>query len=172
MIMLAPMWVLAFFSVFIGLANTPFGLFLETFLEPATGEHEKIGVALELFVITVSTVIALSGFFYAWARYIKREAWTVKLVEPLKIFRHPIYNKWYVDRIYDFLIIRPFLAISGWFARFFDPKVIDGAVNAVGEVAQDGGEAVRKLQNGAVPTYAFSIFLGVVAVVLYFVFAH
>jgi hypothetical protein len=50
--------------------------------------------------------------------------------------------------------------------------VIDGAVNAVGEVAQDGGEAVRKLQNGAVPTYAFSIFLGVVAVVLYFVFAH
>ena len=48
----------------------------------------------------------------------------------------------------------------------------DGAVNAVGEVTNDAGGAVRKLQNGAIPTYAFSIFLGVVAVVLYFVFAH
>jgi hypothetical protein len=45
-------------------------------------------------------------------------------------------------------------------------------VNAVGEVTNDAGQAVRKLQNGAIPTYAFSIFLGVVAVVLYFVFAH
>ncbi len=172
MIMLAPMWVLAFFSVFVGLANTPFGLFLESFLEPATGEHEKIGVALELFVILVSTIIALSGFFYAWARYIKHEQWTIRIAEPLRIFRKPIYNKWYIDQIYDSFIVRPLLAVSGWFARFFDPKVIDGVVNAVGEVANDGGEALRKLQNGAVPTYAFSIFLGVVAVVLYFVFAH
>jgi NADH-quinone oxidoreductase subunit L len=172
MLMLAPMWVLAFFSIFVGLANTPFSLTLEHFLEPSTGAHEKIGIALEIFVIMVSTVIALSGLFYAWARYIKREGWTVKLVEPLRIFDKPLAKKWYIDIIYDRFIVRPILAVSGWFARFFDPKVIDGAVNAVGEVAQDGGEAVRKLQNGAVPTYAFSIFLGVVVVVLYFVFAH
>jgi NADH-quinone oxidoreductase subunit L len=172
MVMLAPMWVLAFFSVFVGLANTPFALTIETFLEPSTGGHEEIGLVLELFVITVSTIISLSGFFYAWARYIKREQWTIKIAEPLRVFRPAIYNKWYVDRIYNFWIVQPLLALSGWFARFFDPKVIDGAVNAVGDVANDSGEAVRKLQNGAVPTYAFSIFLGVVAVVLYFIFAH
>ena len=51
-----------------------------------------------------------------------------------------------------------------------DPKVIDGAVNSVGGVISDAGEAVRKLQNGAIPTYAFSIFLGVVVVLFYFLF--
>lgn len=172
MLMLAPMWVLAFFSVFVGLANTPFALTVERFLEPATGHHEEISITLELIVILVSTVISLSGFFYAWARYIRREHWTIALVEPLKIFRRPIYNKWYVDIVYDIVIIKPILALSGFFARFFDPKVIDGAVNAVAEVTGDAGQVVRKLQNGAIPTYAFSIFLGVVAVVLYFVFAH
>lgn len=172
MTMLAPMWILAFFSVFIGLANTPFALAIEHFLEPATGHGEKVGTTLELMVIMVSTIISISGLFYAWARYIKREAWTVSLANVFAWVKPALDNKWYVDRVYDFLIIRPVLAVSGWFARIFDPKVIDGAVNAVAEVTGDAGQAVRKLQNGAVPTYAFSILLGVVAVVLYFVFAH
>jgi NADH-quinone oxidoreductase subunit L len=76
-----------------------------------------------------------------------------------------------VDELYGAVIVRPLIAVSGWFARVFDPKVIDGAVNAVGDVTVDAGEAVRKLQNGAIPTYAFSIFLGVVVVLIYFIFA-
>jgi NADH-quinone oxidoreductase subunit L len=172
MIMLAPLWVLAFFSLFIGMANTPFALTIESFLEPATGGHEEIGISLELFVIMVSTIISLTGFFYAWARYIKREGWTVSIGNAFNWLKPALDNKWYIDRIYNYWIVQPLLALSGWLARFFDLKVIDGAVNAVGDVTNDGGEAVRKLQNGAVPTYAFSILLGVVAVVLYFVFAH
>ena len=172
MIMLAPMWVLAFFAVFGGLANTPFALALEHFLETSVGHEEAIGVTLELLVILVSTVISLGGFFYAWARWIKNEHWTLSIAEPFKFLRGPIYHKWYVDIFYDWVIVQPLRAISGWLARFFDPKVIDGAVNAVGEVIFDAGQAVRQLQNGAVPTYAFTFFLGVVAVVLYFVFAH
>ena len=118
----------------------------------------------------VSTIISLTGFFYAWARYIKREGWTVSIGNAFNWLKPALDNKWYIDRIYNYWIVQPLLALSGWLARFFDQKVIDGAVNAVGDVTNDGGEAVRKLQNGAVPTYAFSILLGVV--VLYFVFAH
>ncbi len=171
-IMTAPLWVLAFFSVFIGLANTPLALTIESYLESATGGHEEIALPLELFVLMVSTILSLTGFFYAWARYIKREGWTVSIGNAFNWLKPALDNKWYIDRIYNYWIVQPLLALSGWLARFFDPKVIDGAVNAVGEVTNDGGEAVRKLQNGAVPTYAFSILLGVVAVVLYFVFAH
>jgi NADH-quinone oxidoreductase subunit L len=171
-IMTAPLWVLAFFSVFIGLANTPLALTIEKYLEPATGGHEEVGLALELGVLMISTILSLTGFFYAWARYIKLEGWTVSISNAFNWLKPALDNKWYIDRIYNYWIVQPLLALSGWLARFFDPKVIDGAVNAVGEVTNDGGEAVRKLQNGAVPTYAFSILLGVVAVVLYFVFAH
>jgi hypothetical protein len=37
-------------------------------------------------------------------------------------------------------------------------------------VLNDAGEAVRKLQNGAIPAYALSILAGVVAVLFYFLF--
>jgi NADH-quinone oxidoreductase subunit L len=79
-------------------------------------------------------------------------------------------NKWYIDRVYDAVVIRPIKALASWFARIFDPKVVDGAVNGVGSVILDAGEVVRKLQNGAIPTYALSILLGVVAVLFYFLF--
>jgi hypothetical protein len=53
--------------------------------------------------------------------------------------------------------------------RVFDPKV-DGRRSKWRwqRVVNDAGEAVRKLQNGAIPTYALSILLGVVAVLFYF----
>ena len=45
-----------------------------------------------------------------------------------------------------------------------------GLLNGVGGVINEAGEVVRKVQNGAIPTYALSIFLGVVAVLFYFLF--
>ena len=170
MIMLAPMWILAFFSITIGWFNTPFALSLEAFLEPATGEHEKIALFLELIVVLISTVISLFGFLYAYARYIRKEHWPLTLAGWFSWLTPALENKWYVDRVYDALIVRPIKAVSAWFAGFFDPKVVDGAVNGVGTVVLDAGELVRKLQNGAIPTYALSIFLGVVAVLFYFLF--
>jgi NADH-quinone oxidoreductase subunit L len=91
-------------------------------------------------------------------------------VQPLAVLQPLVEHRWYVDELYSLLVVSPIQGISGWFARFFDPKVIDGAVNSVGGVISDAGEAVRKLQNGAIPTYAFSIFLGVVVVLFYFLF--
>ncbi len=170
MIMLAPMWILAFFSITVGWVNTPFALALEAFLEPAIGEHEKIALFLELIVVTISTAISLFGFLYAYARYIRKERWPLTLASWFAWLSPALENRWYVDRVYDTVIVRPIKAVSGWLAGFFDPKVIDGAVNGVGSVVLDAGELVRKLQNGAIPTYALSILLGVVAVLLYFLF--
>ena len=45
-------------------------------------------------------------------------------------------NKYYVDEIYDVVVVRPFTALLGFFARFFDPWVIDGAVNGVAATAR------------------------------------
>ncbi len=170
MIMLAPMWILAFFSIVIGWVNTPFALALERFLEPSLGHEEWIGLFLELGVVLTSTVIALFGLLYAWARYIRNEQWTLTLARAFYWLKPALDNKWYLDQFYDAFIVRPTKAMASWFARIFDPKVIDGAVNAVGAVTLGAGQYVRKLQNGAIPTYAFSIFLGVVAVLVYFLF--
>ena len=170
-IMTIPLWILAFFAAVAGVINLPFVLTLEYWLEPAIGHHEAPGVAVELLGILLSILISFFGLLMAWAYYIRHEAWPANLAKPFSFLRNLIDHKWYVDELYGAVVVRPLVAVSGWFARVFDPKVIDGAVNAVGDVTVDAGEAVRKLQNGAIPTYAFSIFLGVVVVLIYFIFA-
>jgi NADH-quinone oxidoreductase subunit L len=60
--------------------------------------------------------------------------------------------------------------LANWFAKTVDKWGIDGLVNGAGKVSLLVGDQVRYLQNGAVPTYALSIFIGVAVVVVYFVF--
>jgi len=169
-IMTIPLWILAILTVFAGGFNLPFLLPLEHWLESSFSHQEKISVTVEIFGIMVSIVLSFFGLLIAWAYYVRKEAWPATLTKPFLFLRPLFEHKWYIDQIYERVIVAPLKAISSWFARVFDPKVIDGAVNTVGAVCMDAGEAVRKLQNGAVPTYAFSIFLGVVAVLLYFLF--
>lgn len=74
-----------------------------------------------------------------------------RLEQPFAFLKPTLEHKWYVDDLYTFFIVSPLKGISGWFARAFDPKVIDGAVNGVGGVINEAGEVVRKVQNGADP---------------------
>jgi len=170
-VMTIPLWILAVLSVVAGVINLPFVLTLDRWLEPVIGEHEKIPLVLELLGITISIVIAVLGVLIARSLYLTNEPWARRLTQPFSSLRKPAEQKWYVDEAYTFIVVSPIKAASGWFARVFDPRVIDGAVNSVGGVLSDAGEAVRKLQNGAIPAYALSIFLGVVVVMIYFIFA-
>ncbi|HRA68198.1 MAG TPA: proton-conducting transporter membrane subunit, partial [Caldilinea sp.] len=169
-VMTIPLWILAVLSVVAGVINLPFVLTLDHWLEPVIGEHEQIPLVLELLGITISIVIAVFGVLIARARYLTHEPWVARLEQPFAFLKPTLEHKWYVDDLYTFFIVSPLKGISGWFARVFDPKVIDGAVNGVGGVINEAGEVVRKVQNGAIPTYALSIFLGVVAVLFYFLF--
>ena len=67
-------------------------------------------------------------------------------------------------------IVRPLKAVSGWFAGCLRPEGDRRRGQRCRHVTLDAGELVRKLQNGAIPTYALSIFLGVV-VCAAFIFA-
>jgi NADH-quinone oxidoreductase subunit L len=107
----------------------------------------------------------------AYGRYVTNEEWAARFVAPFQAFQRGAENKWYVDEFYMATIINPLRALSGWFATVVDKTTIDGLVNWVGGINMRAGEQVRRLQNGAVPTYALSILIGVVVVTLYFVFA-
>jgi NADH-quinone oxidoreductase subunit L len=80
-------------------------------------------------------------------------------------FRRLLYRKWYVDEIYDALIVRPVLFLSRLFWRFIDQGIIDGLfVNGVGHLSRGLGWVGSRLQTGQVNTYAFAVILGVLLV--------
>lgn len=170
MIMVVPLLILAFFSVTAGVFDIPFIRTLTSWLEPVVGDVAEVPIVIELLGIILSIIISFFGLLMAWAYYIRKETWPTSLAKPFNFLRPTLDRKWYVDEAYDKIIVAPLKGFAAFFANIFDPKLIDGTVNAVGSVCLDAGQAVRKLQNGAVPTYAFSILLGVVAVLIYFLF--
>jgi NADH-quinone oxidoreductase subunit L len=78
-------------------------------------------------------------------------------------------NKYYVDEFYDAAIVQPIKRVStGALWRGVDAGVIDGAVNGTGAFVGGGSEVLRRLQTGSMRTYAASLFLGVVAILGYY----
>jgi NADH-quinone oxidoreductase subunit L len=75
-----------------------------------------------------------------------------------------LYNKWYIDEVYDAVVVRPVIALSRGFASVFDRGIIDGVIDGAGRAAQGVGLLFGRVQTGLLNTYAFVILVGVLAV--------
>jgi NADH-quinone oxidoreductase subunit L len=168
-LMTTPLWILAVLSIIAGVINLPLLVTLEHWLEPSLDEH-RIGLTAELIAITLSVIVAVFGLLLAYARYLANEQWAARLIAPFRGLQSAAEHKWYVDEFYMAVIVQPLRAVAGWFANVVDKLGIDGLVNWVGGASLALGERARRVQNGAVPTYALSILIGVVLVTIYFVF--
>jgi NADH-quinone oxidoreductase subunit L len=76
-------------------------------------------------------------------------------------------NKWYIDELYDLVIVRPINHISSFFARIIDIKVIDGMVNGVGKLIHFSARQIRLIQSGQVGSY---VLIMVISIILFFIF--
>ncbi|UCF19574.1 MAG: NADH-quinone oxidoreductase subunit L, partial [Gemmatimonadota bacterium] len=76
-----------------------------------------------------------------------------------------LYHKWYVDELYDLVIVRPFQWLARFSWRFFDQGFIDGAlVNGVAYTTRFGGWLISRFQTGYVGTYVLIIVVGVLVI--------
>ena len=135
--------------------------------EGAAAEEEH--AALELTLMGVSLTIALAGIALAWFVWIRRRRVAENLAREFPALHRLLLNKYYVDEIYDATIVQPIKAASTeglW--RWFDVRVIDGAVNGAGAIVDGSAAVLRRLQSGSVRAYAGSLFVGVVVILGYY----
>jgi NADH-quinone oxidoreductase subunit L len=70
-----------------------------------------------------------------------------------------------IDRLYDFLLVRPLKACSRFFAVIIDARLIDGAVNGLGSLSMALGRLSAGLQTGQLRHYAVSLIAGAFALI-------
>jgi NADH-quinone oxidoreductase subunit L len=107
----------------------------------------------------------LLGFLVAFQFYIRRPDLPGKLAEnqrPLYLF---LLNKWYFDEIFDFVFVRPTLALGRLLWKRGDGDAIDGSINgvAMGLVPMLTRLAGRA-QSGYIFTYAFAMVIGIAVI--------
>ncbi|MBI5418832.1 MAG: NADH-quinone oxidoreductase subunit L [Deltaproteobacteria bacterium] len=174
--MTVPLMLLAVFSVIGGWVGVPEVLgghnYFEEWMAPVFGHgaaHEAAHhpAALELALMAGSVLVALCGIALAYYLYRVRTKKPEEIAEKVPGLYDVVLNKYYVDEIYDIVIVRKVVNGSIWLWNAFDAAFIDGIVNGIAAVVRGAGDGVRRLQTGVVGNYAFSLLLGAVLVVGY-----
>jgi len=172
-IMTGPLLVLGVLSAAGGLSNVPElyhgSAWLHHWLEPITRPSAALlpevhlSTSTEWLLVGIAVTTSLIGILGAW-RLLKPERLVPARSAPEERgFARVLRNKWYVDEIYDALIVRPLVWLSRevlW--KRVDQRAIDGAgVNGAARGARALGWANRWLQNGQVGIYVAVFVLGV-----------
>ena len=165
--MTIPLIILAVLSIVGGWVGIP-ELFMQgghalgDFLAPVFAESQQVAGThtidhqTEWILIGASVLIAIVGAIAAWGKY---RRFTED--ESRAGFGRVLVNKWYVDEIYNKIIVRPLYRLAGWLNTFVEKYIIDSMVNGTGKLVQYGGRQVRWLQSGYVGSYVLLMVLGI-----------
>ncbi len=189
-VMTVPLIILAVFSVIGGWVNVPESIaklpvigwiphseWLHDWLHPIVAPADDILIAN---VGEAAHSTPLGGGEAAWAlisfaiatvvivltaRALGRRVYRPALeAEAPRGFARVLYNKWYVDELYEKTIVQPVLTMSRAAWRWIDQGIIDGLVNGAGYLSRGLGWSGSRLQTGQLNTYAFAIVVGVLVV--------
>lgn len=123
--------------------------------------------------ILLAIAIGVAGLVLAWLIAGRKAASLRPASEEPAYGSEPervLYNKWYIDELYNAIVVRPVYALSRAFYVVVDRGIIDGLVDGMGRLTQGLGLLVGRMQTGQLNTYAFAIVVGVLVVLAGFAF--
>ncbi|OGW29807.1 MAG: NADH-quinone oxidoreductase subunit L [Nitrospirae bacterium GWC2_42_7] len=143
------------------------GAHFTEFMKPVLGHPEGHGThAEEIIVMGISIAAGFLGIMLAVWFYLLRPDIPPKLAKQFSSIYRVLWNKYYVDEFYSFLIVRPAI----WTAKnvlmaITDAKIIEAIVNGVPNTIGAFSQALRKIQTGVVQHYATIMAMGVLLIV-------
>jgi NADH-quinone oxidoreductase subunit L len=152
----------------------------------AAGEQAAGGHGVELGLMLLSALIAAAGILVARHFYVSRPETPARLASGWPGLYALLFNKYYVDELYDATVVKGTVAssrglwafdrkvidgavdgsgwmtrLAAWLSHMFDKYVVDGLVNLVGWTSHESSFGLRRLQTGLVQNYALVMVLGV-----------
>ena len=156
----------------------------------AAHEEPHISHGAELGLMAFSVMIALIGIATAYRFYVLSPETADRLKDRYAGAHNLLYNKYFVDELYDATFIKGTMkgsfgswgfdrrvvdgAVNGsgwatvfasWISSLIDRYVVDGAVNLVGRSSEESSFVFRRVQTGLVQNYALLMLAGVCAFV-------
>ena len=160
---------LAVAAVFAGVLNWPevwgggaiLHHYLGAIVKQADFSSGPEAFAHSIEIAALSVGLGLSGLGLAFWKYRKFSG---------EDFSAPIFsaarNKFYVDEIYSFVVVRNIQRMGEFFWRIVDVRIIDGILNGTARVVMKLAEQMRRLQNGYLQSYSMWVLLGVLVLVI------
>jgi len=165
--MTVPLIILAVLSAIAGFVNIP-ALFggtesLTHFLSPVIQQTHQTTLSHATEYMLMGGAVVLILAVISWA-YFKFKNYKPK--EESSAFGKTLENKWYVDELYNSILVKPLQAIAAFFNTIVEKKGIDGMVNGVGKVVNYGSRQIRLLQSGQIGHYVLLMVLGILVLLI------
>jgi NADH-quinone oxidoreductase subunit L len=116
-------------------------------------------------------IAMIVGFALAYYYYIAKPERPAQIAAAHPSLYQFLLNKWYFDELYDLIFVNPAKKLGSFFWKTGDGKVIDGFGPdgiAAGVLLVTG--RVTKLQSGLIYHYAFTMLIGVAALISWYMF--
>lgn len=176
--MLIPLMALAFLSLLGGVIEVPeilggadrLGRWLSGLIAYETGHAPDESVkAREIVVMVITLLWSLHFTVLGWVIYAQKREWPDAIARKLGFVYRLVANKYYVDEIYDFLIVRPLNRVSTkvlW--QTVDDTFVDGlGVHGTARMVGVWANIVSMAQTGVLQQYLLYFLIGAVVVVGY-----
>jgi NADH-quinone oxidoreductase subunit L len=172
--MTMPLIVLAILAVVGGFLGVP-ALFAENshlidqWLDPIFKASHKYTTAHDLshntewIMMGAATLLIVIVIAMAWRKFSN-----VKTFEENGAGGKFLENKWYVDELYDSIIVNPLTSFAGFLKNVIEKSGIDGGVNGVGRFVNYSSRQLRLLQSGLIGNYILFMVLSIVVLFLIF----
>jgi NADH-quinone oxidoreductase subunit L len=170
-IMTVPLMFLAVGAVAAGWIGIPpilgGGAHFAEFLKPVVGHSEFHGThAEEWGVMALSTSLVFIGLATAAFLYLRKTDLPDRIAKTFKGLYNILYNKYYIDELYHYTIIKPTMWIaSNILVAITDAKIIEGIVNGVPGAIGRFSQSLRKIQTGLVEHYGIFMAAGAVFII-------
>jgi len=162
--MVLPLIILAIFALGGGLLSP----LVDGFLAPVFGReaHHFHDGLLE----TIALIAGIGGIATAVLVYQISKDRIELMKEAFAPLYDLVFHKYYIDEIYDFLIVNPTKAIGAFMEEKAEKQGIDFAVDEVGFQVKEVSRGISFWQTGRIRTYALNMVAGMVIILLFVVF--
>jgi NADH-quinone oxidoreductase subunit L len=160
-----PLIILAVLATFGGLISLPGNSWLHEFLAPvlpAVINEEHAFGPTEYMLMAIAVIGGLVGIGIAFFKYMKQNQVPNEDAQIVG-FSKVLYNKYYVDEFYEFIIVKPINALSNLFRDSLE-TALSGIVFGFGKATEALGTKGKLLQTGSIGFYLFAFVLGVCAI--------
>jgi NADH-quinone oxidoreductase subunit L len=144
--------------------NTFLGPVVET-SKGLMGEAHHVDHSTEWLLMGLATALAITSIIIAYVFYISKKQ-VPESDEETTGFAKVVYNKFYIDEIYDKVIVKPIGVLSDLLHVVVDKLIVDLLVNASAWFVGFTGRTMRLVQTGNTGFYIFAMVIGMMVLLL------
>jgi NADH-quinone oxidoreductase subunit L len=130
-------------------------------------EAEGVSTLAEWGTMATSVFLAALSAYSAYFLYVKKPQLVAAWHARFKSVHTLIYNKYFIDEIYQSVFIKPLIEFSRTLWAFVDVRIVDRTTYLVSDVVKGTGNGFRLMINGNLQQYALYMVFGILGFIAF-----